>query len=166
MSKEKSENTVLKFQYEIIIKNDGEVAGYATEIADYVPDGLRFSQADNPEWRVSGDRIVSNKLKDKLIEPGKEEKLNLVLTWVNSELNFKSMVNAAEIANFRNDHDTPDINSAPNNKVKTEDDYDEAMINISGFAQTVAICVVLGIDGLLTVILVGILVKKHLKNRL
>ena len=165
MSKEKSENTVLKFQYEIVIKNEGEVAGYATEIADYVPDGLRFSQADNPEWRVSGDRIVSNKLKDKLIEPGKEEKLDLVLTWVNSELNFKSMVNAAEIGNFRNDHDTPDINSTPNNKVKTENDYDEAMINISGFAQTIAICIILGIAGLLTVILVGILVKKHLKNR-
>ena len=165
MNKEKVENTVIKFQYEIIIKNEGEVAGYATEIVDYVPEGLRFSKADNPEWRVSGDRIVSNKLKDKLIEPGEEEKLDLVLTWVNSELNFKTMVNAAEIGNAVNDHNTPDVNSTPNNKVKNENDYEEAMVNMSGFAQTIAICIILGIAGFLTLILVAILVRKHLKNR-
>ena len=148
MNNEKVENTVIKLQYELIIKNVGEVAGYATEIVDYVPDGLRFSQADNSAWRVSGDRIVSNKLKDKLIEPGKEEKLELTLTWVNSDLNFKSMVNAAEIGDFKNDHNTPDINSTPNNKAKGENDYDEAMVNMNGFALTMAVYIMLGIAGL------------------
>ncbi len=164
MNKERVKNTVIKFQYEIIIKNEGEVAGYATEIADYVPEGLRFSQADNPEWRVSGERIVSNKLKDKLIEPGKEERVNLVLTWINSELNFKPMTNIAEISDVKNDHNTPDINSIPNNKEKNEDDYDEAMVNMSGFAQTIAICIIFGIAGLLTVTLGVVLLKKHLKK--
>ena len=164
MNNEKVENTVIKLQYEITIKNEGEVAGYATEITDYVPDGLRFSQADNPAWRVSGDRIVSNKLKDKLIEPGKEEKLELTLTWVNSDLNFKSMVNAAEISDFKNDHNTPDINSTPNNKVKTENDYDEAKANVNGFALTMAVYIMLGIAGFLALIVGAVIVKKHLKK--
>ena len=164
MNNEKVENTVIKLQYEITIKNEGEVAGYATEITDYVPDGLRFSQADNPAWRVSGDSIVSNKLKDKLIEPGKEEKLELTLTWVNSDLNFKSMVNAAEISDFKNDHNTPDINSTPNNKVKTENDYDEAKANVNGFALTMAVYIMLGIAGFLALIVGAVIVKKHLKK--
>ena len=164
MNNEKVENTVIKIQYEIIVRNEGEIPGYATEIVDYVPDGLRFSQADNSAWRVSGDRIVSNKLKDKLIEPGKEEKLDLILTWVNSDLNFKSMVNAAEIGDFKNDHNTPDINSTPNNKAKGENDYDEAMVNMNGFALTMAIYIMLGIAGLLAVVVGAVLVKKHLKK--
>ncbi len=164
MNNEKVENTVIKIQYEITIKNEGEVAGYATEIADYVPDGLRFSQADNPGWRISGDRIVSNKLKDKLIEPGKEEKVDLILTWINSDLNFKSMINAAEISDAKNDHNTPDINSTPNNKAKNENDYEEAMVNINGFALTMAVYIMLGIAGLLAVIVGAILVKRHIKK--
>ena len=79
-------------------------------------------------------------------------------------MNFKSMVNAAEIGDFKNDHNTPDINSTPNNKAKNENDYEEAMVNINGFALTMAVYIMLGIAGLLAVIVGIIIAKKRLKK--
>ena len=35
--------------------NQGEIAGYATEITDYIPAGLKFVQEDNPIWTKTDD---------------------------------------------------------------------------------------------------------------
>ena len=40
----------VKFEFQIKITNEGEIAGYAKEITDYIPEGLRFVQEDNPDW--------------------------------------------------------------------------------------------------------------------
>ena len=36
----------VKFEFQIKITNEGEIAGYATEVTDYIPEGLRFIQED------------------------------------------------------------------------------------------------------------------------
>ncbi len=46
----KLKQTVVKFGYKIQITNEGEIAGYATEISDYIPEGLEFIATDNPLW--------------------------------------------------------------------------------------------------------------------
>ncbi|MEI3430821.1 MAG: SpaA isopeptide-forming pilin-related protein [Clostridia bacterium] len=40
----------VKFEFQIKITNEGEIAGYATEVTDYIPEGLKFIQEDNPLW--------------------------------------------------------------------------------------------------------------------
>jgi len=61
----------VKFAYTIKITNEGEIAGYAKEITDYIPDGLEFKQEDNPEWYVRGDRVVATaQLENKLLQQG------------------------------------------------------------------------------------------------
>ena len=47
------DKTTVKFRFNIRVTNEGEIAGYATELIDYVPDGLKFIAEDNPEWEVT-----------------------------------------------------------------------------------------------------------------
>ena len=98
INKKQLENVVVKFKYEILITNEGEIPGYATQISNFVPYGLKFNQADNIDWKENEDKIITNKLKDTLIEPGKTEKLDLVLTWVNDESNMKVLKTTSEIS--------------------------------------------------------------------
>ena len=51
-------NVVVKFRYKIRITNEGDIAGYATEITDYVPEGLRFVAEDNPGWTDEGNNVI------------------------------------------------------------------------------------------------------------
>ena len=131
INKKRLESTVVKFRYSIRIKNEGEIAGYATEISDYIPDGLKFNQADNPQWKEADGKITTDALKDTLLQPGDTATVDVVLTWINSENNMGVMVNVAEISKDKNDSNTPDIDSTPNNKKEGEDDIDDAPVALT-----------------------------------
>ena len=131
VNKQRINNTVIKFKYSIRITNEGEIAGYATEISDYIPQGLEFNKADNPDWTEKNGKIVTNKLKNTLLEPGQAAFVDVILTWVNDENNMGVMVNVAEISEDKNDSNTPDIDSTPNNKKEGEDDIDDAPVALS-----------------------------------
>ncbi len=137
VNEKRLKETVIKFRYSIRITNEGEIDGYATEISDYVPQGLKFNQADNPLWKEENGKITTDQLKDKLLKPGESAIVELVLTWINDENNMGVMTNWAEISKDKNDSDTPDIDSIPNNKKEDEDDMDYAPVVlavISGIA--------------------------------
>ena len=122
------DKVVVKFLYKIRVTNEGEIAGYATEISDYVPDGLKFVQADNPKWKEVEGKIVTDQLKDTLLQPGDSTEIEVLLTWVNAKDNFGLKINVAEISKDKNDSNTPDIDSTPNNKKPGEDDIDDAPV--------------------------------------
>ena len=161
VNKERINNTVIKFRYSIRVTNEGEIAGYATEISDYIPEGLKFNQADNPEWEEKDGKVVTTQLKDVLLEPGESAEVEIVLTWINGEDNMGVKDNWAEISEDDNESDTPDIDSTPNNRKEGEDDIDDAPVAltvVAGKAQTyIAI-----ISGTLLIIGGGIfLIKKY-----
>ena len=131
LNKKRLDNTVVKFRYSIRITNEGEIAGYATEISDYIPKGLRFNQADNPKWKEENGKIVTDQLKDTLLQPGQSATIDVLLTWINDEKNMGVMVNVAEISEDKNDSNTPDIDSTPNNKKDGEDDIDDAPVALT-----------------------------------
>ena len=120
---------VVKFRYSIRVYNEGEIAGYAKEVKDYIPEGLKFVQADNPEWKQfeNGD-VVTEQLKDTLLQPGEYADVEILLTWINGKNNFGLKVNVAEISKDYNDSNTPDIDSTPDNKKDDEDDIDDAPV--------------------------------------
>ena len=124
----KLSKVVVKFRYSIRITNEGEIAGYAKEISDYIPEGLKFVQADNPEWTEIDGKIVTDQLKDTLLQPGETAEVEVLLTWINSKDNFGLKINVAEISKDYNDSNTPDIDSTPNNKKEGEDDIDDAPV--------------------------------------
>lgn len=132
LKKSKIDSVVVKFEYQIRITNEGEIAGYAKEIKDHIPDGLRFEAADNQNWVQLDDKtIVTDELKDTLLQPGESAEVTVVLTWINSETNMGVKVNIAEISKDYNDYGTPDIDSTPDNEVPGEDDIDDAPVMLT-----------------------------------
>ena len=133
IAKSKIDNVVVKFKYKIRVKNEGQIPGYAKEITDFIPNGLRFVPGDNPEWTDLGDgRVTTNQLANTLLVPGEEPKtVEIVLTWINGVNNFGLKSNTAEITVDYNESDTPDIDSTPSNFIPEEDDIDDAPVQIS-----------------------------------
>ena len=128
IEKSKINKIVVKFRYKIRVTNEGERAGYAKEVSDYIPDGLKFVQTDNPDWKQVDGKIVTEKLKDTLLQPGESAEVEVLLTWINGNDNLGLKVNVAEISKDYNDSHTPDIDSTPNNKKDGEDDIDDAPV--------------------------------------
>ena len=121
----------VKFEYKIRIENQGKIAGYAKEISDYIPEGLEFVKEDNPLWEEVDGKVVTDQLKDTLLQPGETAEVSILLTWINSEDNMGLKVNTAEISKDYNEYGAPDIDSTPNNKVPGEDDIDDAPVMLS-----------------------------------
>jgi len=141
LDKKKLNKTVVKFVYKIRVTNEGEIPGYATEVTDYIPEGLEFHVADGNNkqygWVKSGDdKIVTRALETVLLNPGESKELEITFRWINSEKNLGQKINIAEISEDANDYNTDDIDSTPNNKEnpykeEQEDDDDFALVILS-----------------------------------
>ena len=121
------DKTTVKFRFKIRVTNEGEIAGHVGEISDYIPEGLKFIQADNPEWKEVEGKVVTDQLKDTLLQPGESAEVEIVLTWINGEEHLGLMTNVAEISK----DDGDDIDSTPDNQKDGEDDQDDAPVIIS-----------------------------------
>ena len=154
-------DVVVKFRYSIRITNEGDIAGYATEITDYVPAGLRFVAEDNPGWTDEGNNVISTRLlENTLLQPGESAEVEVVLTWINGEDNMGQMTNIAEISEDYNDKGAPDRDSTPDNQVMGEDDIDDAPVLLSIETGQERIYFVLGFTVLGTLAGGLVLIKK------
>ena len=143
----KIETAVIKFTYKIRITNEGNKAGYAYEIKDYIPEGLEFVEEDNKNWKLSedGKTITTDQLKDTLLEPGESAIVEVTLRWINGQTNLGVKTNWAEISKDSDD----DIDSTPDNFEKGEDDIDKA---------EVVLAIVTGVGGHYIGVITGIIV--------
>ena len=157
----KLNKTTVKFRYSIRVTNEGSIAGYATEITDYVPEGLKFVAEDNPGWTDEGNNVISTRLlENTLLQPGEYAEVEVVLTWINGEDTMGVMTNTAEISEDYNDYDVPDIDSTPDNKEPGEDDIDDAPVMLSISTGQARIYFTLGFTVLFTIAGGIILIKK------
>lgn len=132
VDRKKVNSTTIQFYYYITVTNEGEIAGYATEITDYIPEGLYFEASDNPDWAQVSDRVITtDALAKTLLQPGESASVQVCLRWQQSAENTGRFVNIAEISEDWNEYDSPDVDSTPNNQVPTEDDYDTAPVLVS-----------------------------------
>lgn len=162
--RKKVNTTVVKFVYTIKITNEGDIPGYATEITDYVPQGLKFYEEDNEDWVDEGNNIISTKqLKGTLLNPGESATVKVTFRWINGNENLGVKTNYAEISQDYNQFDVPDRDSTPDNQVKEEDDMDyaEVLLTIStGLADNMMLYITLG-GVSLVVLAVGIVMIKR-----
>ena len=126
----------VKFEFQIKVTNEGEIAGYAKEITDYIPEGLKFVEEDNPDWyrreELNGkERVATKKLENTLLMPGESSSVPIILTWINNQDNMGLKTNIAEISQDYNDSHTPDIDSVPDNFKENEDDIDDAPVMLT-----------------------------------
>lgn len=136
LDKKKLSKTTVKFEYNIKVVNEGDIEGYATEITDYIPEGLEFVAEDNPLWTL-GEKdgtITTRGLENILLEPGKSATIPVVFTWKNNANNLGLKTNVAAITEDYNDKGVEDIDSTPGNEDMTkyekeqEDDDDFALV--------------------------------------
>ena len=164
LKKSKLNDVVVKFNYSIRVTNEGEIAGYAKEVSDYIPDGLKFVAEDNPDWTEKDGKIVTRALENTLLQPGESAEVKVLLTWVNSDNNMGVMTNTAEISEDYNDYGIPDRDSTPNNKVPGEDDIDDAPVMLTVKTGSDVIIYISVACGILAILGVGIFgIKKYLK---
>ena len=131
VDKKKINKTTIKFEYTIKVTNEGDIPGFAKEIKDYVPEGLKFYTEDNSGWKDEGNNVISTKLlENKLLQPGESATVTVVLRWINDSNNFQTKTNVAEISEDYNEKNVPDRDSTPNNRKEGEDDMDEAPVLI------------------------------------
>jgi len=169
IDKNKLSKTTVKFAYKIRVTNEGEIAGYATEITDFIPAGLEFKAEDNKKYgwvKVGEDKVTTRALETVLLEPGESTELEIVFTWINNKENLGVKTNIAEITEDYNEHNSKDIDSTPENKKdpyekEQEDDDDFALVILSiktgkGMSYTILITAVIAM------LAVGIyLIKKY-----
>lgn len=164
LHRKKLSNVTVKFRYSIRVYNDGYdketgaalpgyIAGYAKEVKDHIPEGLKFLPEDNPDWKDEGNNIITTrKLENTLLKPGEFADVEVVLTWINGNDNLGLKINYAEISEDDNDWDVPDNDSTPDNmKERHEDDDDDAPVILSVSTGVEATYIVLGLSVLITI---------------
>ena len=120
-------STVVYIEYQITVKNEGDIAGYAKKVVDYVPNGMQFNSSLNNDWYSGNDgNLYSSALADVELQPGEERTLKLVLQRQMTQDNTDIVSNQAEIAEDYNIYGISDINSTPMNKAQRENDLSKA----------------------------------------
>ena len=115
--------SIVLIEYEIIVKNEGEVDGYVNEILDYMPKDTTFSSEINSNWYYTNDGVLHNtSLAKNKIAMGEERRVKLVLMKTLNENNIGTTVNIAEIGNATNDLGIKDVNSNYANRNSNEND--------------------------------------------
>ena len=162
LHRKKLNEVTVKFRYSIRVINEGDIAGYAKEVTDYIPQGLKFVAEDNKGWTDEGNNVISTTLlENTLLQPGEFADVEVLLTWINNENNMGVMVNTAEISKDYNIYGVPDRDSIPDNKKPGEDDIDDAPVMLSISTGQMRIYFVLGFAVLITIAGGVVLIKKY-----
>ena len=78
LNRKKLNSVTVKFRYSIRVTNEGDIAGYAKQIKDYIPEGLKFDAKDNPDWKDEGNNIITTrKLENTLLQPGQSAEVEV-----------------------------------------------------------------------------------------
>lgn len=139
------DNSIVVVEYEIEIKNEGEVQGYVKNVVDYMPKDLEFSSEINEDWYIGTDGNLHNmSLSNKVIKPGESKVLTLILTKQMTAQKTGRSVNIAEIAGATNELSIKDKDSTPGNRKDNEDDIStaELLVSIQTGALVISISVI------------------------
>lgn len=132
LSAKEIEGSNILIEYSIKVKNEGEIAGYVTDVLDYIPKDLTFRSEINKDWYISTDGILHNQsLTNHILAPGQSKELTLMLTKTITTHNIGLIHNTAEIGKSSNPLGQEDIDSTPGNNQKDEDDLSSAQVIIS-----------------------------------
>lgn len=153
-------------EYKIKVKNEGEVAGYARKIVDYMSPEFTFDANANTGWNKGTDgNLYNESLAETLISPGEEKELTLTLVKTMTEDNTGIVANYAEIAESYNEQNLEDNDSKVGNMAQDEDDFSNADVIISVKTGQTAIYITITLISI-TIIAVGVyfINKKVLKG--
>ncbi len=124
--------TTVYVEYAITVTNNGDLEGFASEIVDYIPQGMTFNSGLNPDWYTGTDgNLYTKALANTELVSGQSQEVKLVLTKQMTTENTGNVSNTAEIAEDFNIYGVSDKNSTPKNKAQNEDDISTADLIIT-----------------------------------
>lgn len=153
-------------EYNIVVRNEGSVAGYVKKVVDYLPEEFSFNTELNSDWYLSDNgNIYNSSLENTLIKPGESKELKLILSVNITEDKIGIVTNTAEIYETYNEQGLQDIDSTPANQASDEDDISKAEIvlglvtgKIIGYTALVIV--------IIAILVVGIYqIKKRVLNK-
>ena len=81
LSNKELEDSTLLVEYNINVTNYGDIPGYAKQVIEYVPDGMKFNSEINPDWYMGKNGyLYSVSLGNDLINKGESRNIKLVLS--------------------------------------------------------------------------------------
>ncbi len=102
--------TSVVIEYKIAITNEGEVEGYANDIIDFIPAGLKFNSELNKDWYIGKDGNLHNtSISNQKLLPNETKELTLILTKTMDESDGGLISNTAEIYKCSNDISTAGV---------------------------------------------------------
>ena len=146
--KNKVNETEVYITYGLKVKNVGEIAGYATELTDYIPED--FELVENNGWTVKGDIAKTEAISKKLIVPGDYTTVEITFRWKLNEDNLGLRENVAVISASTNDYLAKD-------NIPDKDNNEKFIISLATGAFQISAIVALGV---LVVIAITIKVKQ------
>ena len=153
------DNAKVIVEYAITVKNEGELAGYAKQIVDYMPNDLEFNTDLNKSWYKGNDgNLYTDELSDEVIESGESKEVKLILTKTMTENNTGISNNQAEIAESYNQAGIADYDSEPNDQNSKDDDLSSADLIIG--VQTgdsliyLSVIITIMVIGIITIVLI------------
>lgn len=136
------ENSTIIVDYKIKVTNEGNVDGYAKDIIDYIPTGMKFNSEINSDWYESSDGYIhTNKLEEELIKVGETKELTITLIKTTKQQGAETIANDAEIGESRSVNLNEDFDSIAANKNIEEDDMSTAKLVISIKTGAAQICI-------------------------
>lgn len=148
-------------EYTIRVTNEGEIAGYANEIIDYLPSGFKFSSELNKDWYVGSDNnLHSISLGNEKIAAGETKNLTVILTKTLQQNEGGLVTNTAEIYKSSNEHNIADTDSIAGNKANGEDDISTASVIISVSTGAIKICLTVLLIMLIIIAIILFIIKK------
>ena len=126
------DSSTVTVEYTIKVTNEGQIAGYAKNIVDYMPSDLKFSSEINPLWYQGKDgNLYTTALANTIINSGESKTVILTLSKKMTKTNTGTVNNRAEIYESYNEQAVADINSTPGNKKDGENDMDSVDLIIT-----------------------------------
>ena len=107
------DETELEIDFDIIIKNVGEVDGWVTELADLYPEDFELLD-EKGKWVASDVSATTEKYKNKGIAPGGTLTVPVTMKWQLQSDNIGARTNKAKILQYRNEYDL--IDPTPDNE--------------------------------------------------
>ena len=144
LPKSKLAETELTVTYEIVVKNVGEVAGYATSVVDDFPTGMKLAGED-VDWTENDTHAISTKFASTLLNPGDSISQEIVLKIKLTEGDVGTKTNKANISTYYNDEglkdNTPDNNTEEPLLITVKTGYD-VLIPISAVMLIMAATII------------------------
>ncbi len=165
-NKELKDSTIL-VEYNIKATNYGDIAGYAKQIIEYIPEGMKFNSEMNPDWYMGKDGyLYTVNLSNEIINQGESKDIKLVLTKKMDKNEVGIIRGKTELKTSYSETGLAEIRAQSAKFVNSESDVSTSDLLITKEINIKAISIIgitIGIFALL--VLVTYEVKKHIINK-